>query len=61
MISWLSIKQTNVSLNTTKVEYITTCSTYSEEIQLHKLLAGLVDAEMDATDIYCDTRVASSK
>ena len=31
-----------------------TCSSYNEEVWLHKILKGLFDFEMDATNIYCD-------
>ena len=56
MISWLSKNKTSVFLSTSEVEYIATCSAYSEAIWLHKLLAGLFDVEIDATDIYCDNQ-----
>ena len=54
MIPWIIIKQTSVSLNTTEAKYIAACSSYSEAVWLYKLLAGLFDTEMDATEIYCD-------
>ena len=57
VISWLSKKQTNVALNTTKNEYIVVCSSCDEAVWIHKLLTALFDTEMDATDIYCDNQI----
>ena len=54
VISWLRRKKTSVSLITAEVEYIATCSSCSEAVWIHKLLAGLFDIDMDATEIYCD-------
>ena len=54
MISWLSRKQTSISLSTTEVEYIATCSACSEAVWIQKMSAGLFDAEIDATDILFD-------
>ena len=45
MISWFSRKQTSIALSTTKAEYIAACSACSEAVWLHKMLAGLFDAE----------------
>ena len=56
MISWLSIKQWSVALNTTKVEYITTNVASCEAVWLRKLLAGLFDLELEPTLIYCDNQ-----
>ena len=56
MISWLSGKQTSVALNTKEAKYIATCSSCSEAVWIYKLLYGLFDIEMDATDIYCDNQ-----
>ena len=56
VISWLSIKNTNVALSTTEGVYIVASSTYSEAVWIHKLLIGLFDTKMDATDIYCDNQ-----
>ena len=56
VISCLSRKQTCVALSTIEAEYIATCSACSEVVWLRKLLTGLFDAEMDATDIYCDNQ-----
>ena len=56
MISWLSKKKTNVALNIVEVEYIAVCSTCSKTVCLCKLLAGLFDVEIDATNIYCDNQ-----
>ena len=55
VISWISIKKTSISLSTAEVEYIATCSAYSEVVWLHKLLAGLFDIIMDSIGIYCDS------
>ena len=56
MISWLSRNKTNVSLNKMEAEYIATCLASSEVVWPHKFLVGLFDAQMDATDIYCDNQ-----
>ena len=57
MISWFSRKQTSIALSTAEAEYIAACSTCSEEVWLRKMLAGLFDAEIDATDIVCDNQI----
>ena len=55
MISWLSRNNTIVALmSIVEAEYITSCSFYNDAVWIHKLLVGLFDVEMDATDIYCD-------
>ena len=56
VISWISRKQTSVSLSTTEVEYIVSCLSCSEALWLHKILTGLFDTEMDETKIYCDNQ-----
>ena len=56
MIVWISRKKTSVALSTTEAEYIVSCSSYSEEVWIHKLLTGLFDTEMDATNIYYDNQ-----
>ena len=56
VISWLSKKQTSISLNTVEVEYIAACSSCSEAVWLHKLWTGLFDTKLDAIDIYCDNQ-----
>jgi hypothetical protein len=56
MISWKSRKQSSISLNTKKVEYIVACSASYEAIWLQKLLTGLFDLEMVATMILCDNQ-----
>ena len=54
VIAWRRKKQMSVVLNTTKTEYIATCSASSKAMWLRKMLSGLFDLEMDATCIYCD-------
>ena len=56
MISWFSRKQTSIALSTTEAKYIAACSTCSKAVWLRKMLAGLFDAEIDATDILCDNQ-----
>ena len=56
VISWLSRNKTSVSLSTTEAEYIVACSACSEAVWLRKLLTGLLNTEMDATDVYCDNQ-----
>ena len=56
MISWLSRKQPSVALSTVEVEYIAACLACSEAVWLPKLLAGLFDSKMDATEIYYDNQ-----
>ena len=54
MISWLSRKQSNVSLSTAEAEYIATFSASCEAIWLWKLMSGLFDPELDTTVIMCE-------
>jgi hypothetical protein len=56
MTSWKSRKKSNISLSTTEVEYIATCSTSCEAIWIWKLLIGLFDMGMEATMILCDNQ-----
>ena len=56
MIAWFSRKHTNIALSTAEAEYIATCSACSEAVWLRKMLSGLVDAEIDVTDILCDNQ-----
>jgi hypothetical protein len=51
MISWFNRKQTSMTLNMPKVEYITVCSTSSESMWFQKLLARLFDLELEVTCI----------
>jgi hypothetical protein len=53
MTSWKSSKQSSISLNTTKAEYIATCSAICEEICLRKLFSSMFDLEMEGTMIIC--------
>ena len=46
VISRLSINKTSVA----------TCLACIKAVWIHKLLTGLFDIEMDATDIYCDNQ-----
>ena len=39
-----------------EAEYIVTCSSCSEAVWIHKMLAGLFDAKIDVTDILCDNQ-----
>ena len=43
-------------LSTTEAEYIVVCSSRTEVVWLHKLLAGLFDLELEATCIFCDNQ-----
>ena len=54
MISWFSRKKTSIALSMAKDEYIASCLECSEAVWIRKMLAGLFDAEIDATDILCD-------
>jgi hypothetical protein len=56
MISWASMKQSYVALNTAEAEYIVACDTCTEEIWLCKLVSGLFDQVLDSTVIYCDNQ-----
>ena len=56
MISWFSEKQSSVSLSTTEVEYIASCSTSCEAIWLRKLMSRLFDMELDTTMILFDNQ-----
>ena len=55
IISWFSRKQPSIALRMTKVEYIVGCSSCSEIVWIQKMLAGLFDAEVDVTDLHCDS------
>ena len=59
MISWFSRKQTSIALSIAKEEYIAACSACSEAVWLRKMLSGLFDAEIDATDIFAIIKVVS--
>jgi hypothetical protein len=54
MNSWQSGKKSNITLSTTKEEYIATCSASCEAIWLQNLLTGLFNLEMESTMILCD-------
>jgi hypothetical protein len=56
MILWQSRKQSSISLSTTEVEYIASCSSSCEAIWIQKLLTSLFDLEMEATTILCDNQ-----
>jgi hypothetical protein len=56
MTSWKSMKQSSISLSTTKEEHIATCSSSCESIWLQKLLIGLFDMDMEETVILCDNQ-----
>ena len=56
MISWLSRKQSSISLSTAKAEYIAACITCCEAIWIQKLLVGLFDLKLDETTILCDNQ-----
>ena len=56
MISWFSRKQTSIALITVEAEYIVACSSCSEAVWIQKMLAGLFDAEVDVTDLHCDSQ-----
>ena len=56
MIPWFIKKQSNVSLNTAKAEYIAACSSSCEEIWLLKLMARLFDMDLDTMVICCDNQ-----
>jgi hypothetical protein len=47
-------KQSNISLSTTKQEYIAAYSASCEAIWLWTLLTGLFELDMEATMILCD-------
>ena len=57
VISWFRRKQSYVALSTVETEYVVACSTSCEAVWLRKLLSDLFDLQLDATCIYCDTRV----
>ena len=56
MISWQSRKQSCVALSTAEAEYIAACSASCEAVWIRKLLSGLFDAELKATNIFCDNQ-----
>jgi hypothetical protein len=56
MISWLSRKQTSVTLNTSEAEYIIASVASCEVVWFQKLLAGIFDLELEPTLIHCDNQ-----
>ena len=56
VISCLSRNKMSVFLSKIDAEYTVACSSCSEEVWLRKLSEGFFDAEMDATEIYCDNQ-----
>jgi hypothetical protein len=56
MISWLSRKQSSVALNTTEEKYIAASVASREAMWLRKLLARLIDLELEPTLIYYDNQ-----
>ena len=56
MISWLSRKQSSVSLSTVELEYIVSFSTSCESIWIQKLMSCLFDLELDTIVILCDNK-----
>jgi hypothetical protein len=56
MISWGSMKQNSVALNTTKAEYMAACDACTVEIWLRKLISDLFDQIPKLTIIYCDNQ-----
>jgi hypothetical protein len=56
MISWISKKQSCVTLNTTKAKYVATCAASCEAVWLQKLMTGLFDIVMEANCILCENR-----
>ena len=56
MISWMSRKQKSVALNIAKAEYIATNEACNKALWLWKLLAGLLDWELETRMICCDNQ-----
>src|SRR5271156_859681 len=56
MISWLSRKQSSISLSTAEAEYIAACTACCEAIWIRRLLAGLFDLRLVETTILCDNQ-----
>ena len=56
MISWISRKQSNVSISTVEEECIIACFSSCESIWIQKLFSNLFDLEIDATMILCDNQ-----
>ena len=56
MISWLSRKQTSISLSTSEVEYITPSMESRGVVWLRKLLDGIFDLDLEPTLIHCDNK-----
>lgn len=56
MISWFSRKHTSIALCTAEAEYIAASAVNCEIVWLRKLLAGLLDQELEATWIYYDNQ-----
>jgi hypothetical protein len=56
MISWISRKQNFVALSTTEADYIAASVASREVVWLQKLLARLLDQELETTLIHCDNQ-----
>jgi hypothetical protein len=56
MVSWSSIKQSCVALNTIGVEYAAAYTVSREAVWLRKLLSGLFGLGLEATCIWCDNQ-----
>jgi len=56
MISWICRKQTSVALSTVEAEYIVASTASREAVWLRKLLADILDRELETTMIHCDNQ-----
>jgi hypothetical protein len=61
MTLWQRRKKSNISLSTTEVEYIATCSYNCEFIWFHKLLTMFFDMDMEPTMILCENPLFHDK
>ena len=57
-VSWSSKKQDTVVLSSSEAEYMAATSSACQATWLRKILADFGQAQIDATDIYCDNKSA---
>ena len=57
VISWLSRKQSSVTLSTPEAEYMAACLASGKAVWLRKMISGLLDQVIDVTCSWCDNQI----